>query len=78
VRNRKGKSTNRDWVNFSTRDSSGLDKNVAVLLVRLTVDMVDGVMLNLVRREKRDLSEKNLGLKNKLFVKKMVLHSSFV
>jgi len=44
-------------VNFSPGNSSGLDEDVSVLLVGLAVDVVDGVMLQLVRREESDLEQ---------------------
>jgi hypothetical protein len=42
-------------MHFSARNSSGFDEHVAVLLVGLAVDVVDGVVLQLVRRKERNL-----------------------
>ena len=48
-------SSYRQREDFSSGDSSGLDQDVAILFIGLTVDVVDGVVLGLVRSEEGDL-----------------------
>ena len=45
----------RDRVNFFPRNPGRLDADVPVLLILLAVDVVDGVMLHLVRRKEGNL-----------------------
>ena len=45
----------RDRVNIFPRNPGRLDADVPVLLILLAVDVVDGVMLHLVRRKEGNL-----------------------
>ena len=49
------RSSYRQREDFSSGDSSGLDQDVAILFIGLTVDVVDGVVLGLVRSKEGDL-----------------------